>query len=150
MRRTGSRARAETARGAAGSTAKAATARQAFDDRAADRPRRPEDRRTEPPPSLHSALARSCHPRYKRPMRSVLVAGMAVALGAAACKKESAAPGPSVPASTAHQDALWSLAPEGVQLGVVASPRGVAMIERAALALETWLDAAPEFAELRE
>src|SRR5262245_56826622 len=99
MRRTASRARARSERDAGGSTAEGATARQACDDRAADRLRRPEDRHTGPPPSLHSALARCCHLRYKRQMRSLLVAGMALAVGAA-CKKEAAAPGPGAPPST--------------------------------------------------
>lgn len=54
------------------------------------------------------------------------------------CKKQPAAPGveaPAAPASTAEQDALWQLAPDGAQIGVVGSPRGLAMIERGAVAI---------------
>src|SRR5262245_25022232 len=61
MPRTAPRTRARTERGAAGSTEAAATARQACVDRADVRRPPREDPRTVPPPSLHSALARTCH-----------------------------------------------------------------------------------------
>lgn len=67
------------------------------------------------------------------------------------CNKEPAAPGveaPSGPASTAEQDALWQLAPDGAQVGVVGSPRGLAMIERGAIAIDAMLAAAPDLAPL--
>ncbi|HEX3478637.1 MAG TPA: hypothetical protein VHT91_26625 [Kofleriaceae bacterium] len=67
------------------------------------------------------------------------------------CKKEPAAPGveaPAAPASTSEQDALWQLAPDGAQIGVVGSPRGLAMIERGAVAIDAMLAAAPDLAPL--
>lgn len=83
-------------------------------------------------------------------MRTVLAAGIAIAASVAGCKKEAAAPGASAPASTTDQDALWTLAPDGARFGLVVSPRGVAMIERAAIAVEALLDAAPELAPVRD
>ncbi len=67
------------------------------------------------------------------------------------CKKETVGQGsPTAPASTQDLDALWRLAPEGAKVGFVASPRGVAMLERAAIAIQTLLDAAPELAPARD
>jgi type IV pilus assembly protein PilA len=67
------------------------------------------------------------------------------------CKKEPAAPGveaPAAPASTAEQDALWQLAPDGAQIGIVGSPRGLAMLERGAVAIDAALASAPDLAAL--
>jgi hypothetical protein len=67
------------------------------------------------------------------------------------CKKEPAVPGveaPAAPASTAEQDALWQLAPDGAMIGIVGSPRGLAMIERGAKAIDAMLARAPDLAPL--
>jgi type IV pilus assembly protein PilA len=66
------------------------------------------------------------------------------------CKKEPAAPGVEAPAapSTSELDALWQLAPDGAQIGVVGSPRGLAMLERGAVAIDAMLAAAPDLAPL--
>src|SRR6185503_499633 len=52
-----------------------------------------------------------------------------VLLALVACHHDGAAP--AGPMSTADQDALWKLAPDGAVFGVVVSPRGVAMLDRA-------------------
>jgi hypothetical protein len=56
---------------------------------------------------------------------------------------------PGGPASTTDQDALWQLAPDGARVGFVASPRGVAMLERGALAIDALITGAPDLAPLR-
>jgi len=83
--------------------------------------------------------------RYKRGMRSCLVVGLVVVVG---CKKEPPVVTPTTaPATTKEQDALWALAPAGTRSGMVASPRGVALLERGALALRALLASSPDFAE---
>lgn len=79
-------------------------------------------------------------------MRSVWLAGLLVVCG---CKHEGNAPTTPAPASGADLDALWRLAPEGASVGFVVSPRGVAMVERAAAAIQALLAAAPELAPAR-
>lgn len=72
---------------------------------------------------------------------------------AAACKKPAPPPEPTTPgppASTAAHDALWKLAPASARLGVVVSPRAIALIERGAVALESLLTVAPELAQLHD
>jgi hypothetical protein len=69
------------------------------------------------------------------------------------CRKEPAAPGVEAPAapasaSTTEQDALWQLAPDGAQFGIVGSPRGLAMLERGAIAIDAMLAAGPDLAPL--
>jgi hypothetical protein len=81
-------------------------------------------------------------------MRTALLVGLVVVVG---CKQEPAAPRPpGAPASTTAQDALWALAPEGSQLGLVASPRGVALLERGARAILALLASSPDFAAPRD
>lgn len=75
-----------------------------------------------------------------------------VALALAGCKKDkdkAAAPStsPQAPASTAEQDALWKLAPEGTIAGVVLSSRGVASVEGGWLAVKKLFATAPELAK---
>lgn len=82
-------------------------------------------------------------------IRTLLV----VALSLTGCKKDkdkAAAPvtaSPQAPASTAEQDALWKLAPEGTVAGVVVSSRGVAAIEGGWLAIKKLFASAPELAK---
>lgn len=87
---------------------------------------------------------------YKRPMRAHRVVVVA-AIAFAGCKKDKEAsptptPTPTSPVSTAAQDNLWALAPESARLGVVISPKAVAHLEGAALALDKLADMAPELA----
>jgi hypothetical protein len=70
-----------------------------------------------------------------------LLTGLAVMLSGAG--EARAAP------ATKDLDALWALAPEGATLGIVASPRGTAMLERTALAVQAVLAGAPEIAPFR-
>ena len=82
------------------------------------------------------------------PMRAAVLIGLIVAVG---CKKDppSGSLGwPISPVSTAEQDALWKLAPEGATAGVVASPRGVELVERGVLAARAALDAIPQLTSL--
>jgi hypothetical protein len=55
-------------------------------------------------------------------------------------------PAPLVHQSVADQDALWALAPDGMKMGVIVSPRGIASLETGALAIESLLASAPELA----
>lgn len=75
---------------------------------------------------------------------------VAVAVSLVACEKQRSeavpVPEPTAPASTAEQDALWKLAPDGAVFGMVASSRGVAQLEAAALAVKGVLATAPELA----
>ncbi|HUS30033.1 MAG TPA: hypothetical protein VMZ53_16115 [Kofleriaceae bacterium] len=81
------------------------------------------------------------------------------ALSAVGCKKNKEAdkaatppaPGtsaPKAPVSTADQDALWALAPDGMAVGVVVSPAGMAKIEAGGLELKKLLDS-PELAQFK-
>jgi hypothetical protein len=80
------------------------------------------------------------------------------ALSAVGCKKNKEgdnktppAPGtnaPKAPASTADQDALWALAPDGMAVGVVVSPAAMAKIEAGGLELKKLLDS-PELATFK-
>src|SRR6185503_19899276 len=85
-------------------------------------------------------------------MRSVLLAGLLIV----GCKKEKAgtpspAPSPKGPASTAEQDAVWKLAPDGAMVGIVMSPRGIAAVEAGWLDVKKMMDSTPDFAPaLRE
>lgn len=78
-------------------------------------------------------------------MRAHWLVGLVAVIG---CNKDAAAPGVKPPAapSLSEQDALWQLAPDGATFGIVASPRGLAMIERGALAIDAMLAGAPELA----
>jgi hypothetical protein len=76
-----------------------------------------------------------------------------VCLAIMGCNKEPAAPGVEAPAApapapSAEQDALWQLAPDGAQLGIVGSPRGLAMLERGAIAIDAMFAAAPDLAPM--
>ena len=62
----------------------------------------------------------------------------------AGCHKESSAP--AAPPSTAAQDALWAKAPAGAVVGIVASPRAVAMIEHGWHDLHAFMKSFPAFA----
>jgi type II secretory pathway pseudopilin PulG len=80
-------------------------------------------------------------------MRSLVVAALLVG----GCKKDKAAqpspaPGPKPPASTAEQDALWKLAPDGAIVGVVASPRALTSLENGWLAVRKLIATSPEMA----
>ena len=57
---------------------------------------------------------------------------------------------PASPAAPAPDDRepLWALAPAGATFGLVVSPRGVALIERAAVAVQELLGSSPDFAAL--
>lgn len=68
-----------------------------------------------------------------------------------ACKKDKtqAPPSPAAPASTAEQDALWALAPEGVIGGMIATPDALAKIERGALAVDKVFATAPDLAPFK-
>ena len=73
------------------------------------------------------------------------------------CKQAGPAPVVGAPAATAtpaapappdDRDRLWALAPEGATFGVVVSPRGVAMIERGAVAVQELLGSSADFASI--
>jgi Tfp pilus assembly protein PilE len=80
---------------------------------------------------------------------------IALVVAVVGCKKESASPtaSPGAPASTAEVDALWKLAPEGANFGMVVSPRGMTLVEHAwgdvMKFLEATPDLAPQLAEMR-
>ncbi|CAN5889830.1 hypothetical protein BH11MYX3_BH11MYX3_14610 [soil metagenome] len=76
--------------------------------------------------------------------------GVLVGLFAIGCKKSAPAGDVTAgaPVSTADADALWAMAPEGATVGVVASPRAVAMTEHAWLDVRALLATAPELAPL--
>lgn len=78
-----------------------------------------------------------------------LWAGLAVLV---ACAGEPAKP-PGKPvakpaAAADERDVLWALAPAGSKVGIVVSPRGLALIEHAVLAVQDLLASSPDFAEL--
>ncbi len=79
-------------------------------------------------------------------IRVLLVA----ALLAGGCKKDKAAapptPAPKAPASTAEQDALWKLAPDGAIVGIVVSPSGIESLESGWLAIRKLIQTSPEMA----
>ena len=79
-------------------------------------------------------------------MRACLFALVAVLSGA--CKKEQLAGKTSV--STADADALWALAPAGTEMGVVASPRALAMLDGAKTRLLATLRTTPDLAALAQ
>jgi acetyl esterase/lipase len=106
-------------------------------------------------------------------MRALWVAGLAAAIGCGqtgAAKPAASAPKaasttaarpaapapaptpaaqtPAAPAAAAEREALWALAPDGATFGLVVSPRGVAMIERAAAAVQDLLGSSPDFAAM--
>ena len=68
----------------------------------------------------------------------------------AACHKESAKTeaAPTAPKSTTDADALWALAPDGATLGIVATPRAIAMADHAVADVRAAFKAAPELAPL--
>jgi type IV pilus assembly protein PilA len=77
---------------------------------------------------------------------------LAVALAFTACKKKSAdTPPPSAgpPASTADQDALWKLAPDGAFAGGVVSPAALTRLEAGYNAVTKTINAVPEMAPLK-
>jgi hypothetical protein len=82
----------------------------------------------------------------------ICVGVAAIAAGLAACGKGDPPPprpGSSGPASTVEIDALWALAPAGARGGIVASPRAVAMAERAVADVRVMLAKVPELAGWR-
>jgi hypothetical protein len=87
-------------------------------------------------------------------MRALWVAGLAAVVG---CKQPGPGPvsrAPAAPAAPAapvqpdERDALWALAPEAATFGLVASPRGVAMVERGVLAVQDLLGSSVDFASI--
>jgi hypothetical protein len=80
-------------------------------------------------------------------MRFLLVAALLVG----GCKKDKPAappaPTPSAPVSTAEQDALWKLAPDGAIVGIVVSSRGISSIEAGWIAVRKLIQTAPELAK---
>src|ERR1043165_4428189 len=103
-------------------------------------------------------------------MRALWVAGLVAAIGCkqagpgpavnAPVAKSSAPAGPTtaagsssgsalVQAAQSHeeQDRLWAMAPEHATLGVVVSPRGLALAERAAVAFTELMGSSPDFAQ---
>src|SRR5688572_17823767 len=75
---------------------------------------------------------------------------LAVALSICACKKASEAPpSPSAPSSTADQDALWKLAPDGAVVGIVVSPSALTRLEAGVTAVNKALAAAPDLAPFK-
>ena len=76
-------------------------------------------------------------------MRTACLIALVVAAGG--CKKDSS-PSPGAPASTAEVDALWKLAPEGANFGMVLSPRGMTMAEHAYGDVMKFLSATPDLA----
>lgn len=75
-------------------------------------------------------------------MRAAVLLASSLVAALASCHK-SAAP---VAVSTAEVDALWALAPADAIVGVVASPRAVAMAEHGAQDIRAYLAAVPELA----
>ena len=67
-----------------------------------------------------------------------------VLLALVACHHDGA--GPAAPVSTADQDGLWKLAPEGAVFGMVVSPRGVAMLDHAWADVRGFMATEPELA----
>ena len=68
-----------------------------------------------------------------------------------ACHKEGSSggpPAPAPPASPAGPDALWAMAPDGATLGVVVTPRAIAMADHALADIRAGLHAAPELAAM--
>ena len=81
-------------------------------------------------------------------MRKLLLVAVVAVAG---CKKDKPAqppPSPKAPASTAEQDTLWKLAPDGSIVGVVVSPRAIGMLEGGALAVKKLFATTPELAPL--
>ncbi|NVB80327.1 MAG: hypothetical protein HOV81_18180 [Kofleriaceae bacterium] len=78
----------------------------------------------------------------------VVVAAVAVA-GCTKDKSKVPTPTPTSPVSTAEQDALWAFAPEGANIGIVISPKGVGMLEGAAIDLDKLAAQAPEIAKYK-
>ncbi len=89
-------------------------------------------------------------------MHRWLVTGLALALAVVACKKDksssssSTTSGPSAPASTAELDALWAKAPDNAMIGIVASPRAIAMMDHAWHDMHAFLKAIPQFAPVEQ
>ncbi len=79
-------------------------------------------------------------------MRWLLVVGLLIS----ACKRTDAPalPVPEAPPSTTDQDALWKLAPDGLAKGVVASSRGLGLVERGFLSIQQLLTTSPELASV--
>jgi hypothetical protein len=80
-------------------------------------------------------------------MRHFLVAAVLVA----GCKKDKAAqpspsPSPKAPASTAEQDALWKLAPDGATVGIVVSSAGIKAMEAGWVSVKKLIATAPDLA----
>jgi hypothetical protein len=80
-------------------------------------------------------------------MRFLVVAALLVG----GCKKDKTAtpsvPAPKAPLSTAEQDALWKLAPDGAIVGVVVSSQGISSLESGWLAVRKLIQTAPELAK---
>src|SRR5580704_16695032 len=70
---------------------------------------------------------------------------LSILLLIAGCHRDG---GPAAPVSTADQDALWKLAPDGTVLGIVASPRALAMTEHAWGDVRAFMGATPELAPM--
>jgi hypothetical protein len=88
-------------------------------------------------------------------MRAVWV-GLVLVLGCSATgpvpdrkAPVAVAAAPAAPVAPDERDLLWALAPEGATLGVVVSPRGVAMIERAVTTAQDVLTSSADFAALQ-
>jgi hypothetical protein len=86
-------------------------------------------------------------------MRAVWV-GLVLVLGCSstgpvADRKVPAVAAPAAPATPDERDLLWALAPEGATLGVVVSPRGVALIDRAVTTAQDVLSSSADFAAIQ-
>jgi hypothetical protein len=78
-------------------------------------------------------------------MRTYLI----VLVAALGCKKSAPAPSTAPARTTAAADALWKLGPENAQLGIIVTPRALALIEGAGLRLQALVDRAPELAMVK-
>jgi len=85
-------------------------------------------------------------------MRAVWV-GLVLVLGCSATAPVPDRKAPVVaapaPAAPDERDRLWALAPEGATLGIVVSPRGVAMLDRAVTTAQDVLTSSADFAALQ-
>src|SRR5262245_47148273 len=86
-------------------------------------------------------------------MRAVWV-GLVLVLGCSSTgpvaeRKAPAVAAPAAPAVPDERDLLWALAPEGATLGVVVSPRGVALIDRAVTTAQDVLSSSADFAAIQ-
>jgi hypothetical protein len=82
-------------------------------------------------------------------MRILVAAATIAALGGCRCRDAPPRAGSPDRGASAETDALWALAPAGARGGLVASPRAVAMAERAVADVRGMLARVPELAPWR-